>query len=43
MQDSCPYDWIRTLGDLEKLDFDVVLSGHGDVLRGKGRITLWQE
>jgi glyoxylase-like metal-dependent hydrolase (beta-lactamase superfamily II) len=43
MQDSYPYDWIRTLGDLEKLDFDVVLSGHGDVLHGKGQITLWQE
>lgn len=41
MGDSHPYDWIRTLEALQRLDFDVVLSGHGDVLRGKETVQLW--
>ncbi|HEX4934223.1 MAG TPA: MBL fold metallo-hydrolase, partial [Gemmatimonadaceae bacterium] len=43
MWDAYPYDWIRTLVELEKLDFDQVLSGHGDVMQGKGQLRLWRE
>lgn len=43
MEDSYPYDWIRTLAELEKLDFDYILSAHGDVLSGKNQIRLWRE
>lgn len=44
MRDSNPYDWIRTLDAVEKLDFDYVVPGHGtDVLRGKETFELWKE
>jgi len=43
MWDSYPYDWIKTLGELEKLDFDYILPGHGGVLSGKDQIRLWRE
>jgi glyoxylase-like metal-dependent hydrolase (beta-lactamase superfamily II) len=42
MGDAHPYDWIQTLEAAQRLDFDVVLSGHGDVLRGKDVFTLWR-
>ena len=42
MPDSHPYDWIRTLAAVEKLDFDRIISGHGDVLQGKRQVTLWK-
>ena len=42
MPDSHPYDWIRTLGAVEKLDFDRIISGHGDVMKGKRQVTLWK-
>ena len=42
MPDSHPYDWIRTLAVVEKLDFDRIISGHGDVLPGKRQVTLWK-
>jgi glyoxylase-like metal-dependent hydrolase (beta-lactamase superfamily II) len=42
MGDSHPYDWVRTLEAVERLDFDAVLSGHGDVLRGKDVFGLWR-
>ena len=42
MGDSHPYEWIDTLAAAERLDFDTVLSGHGDVLRGKDVFTLWR-
>ena len=38
MGDSHPYDWIETLAAAERLDFDRVLSGHGEVLRGQRRL-----
>jgi glyoxylase-like metal-dependent hydrolase (beta-lactamase superfamily II) len=41
--DSYPFDWVRTLEELEKLDFDVVLPGHCDALKGKETIRLWRE
>src|SRR5712664_768780 len=43
MGDSYPYDWIQTLGAAEKLDFNLVLGGHGDVMHGKLRFELWKQ
>ena len=43
MGDSYPYDWIRTLDAAEKLDFDRVIGGHGDVMVGKQQFELWKE
>jgi len=42
MGDSYPFDWIQTLDAVEKLDFDQVIGGHGDVMRGKERFELWK-
>jgi glyoxylase-like metal-dependent hydrolase (beta-lactamase superfamily II) len=42
MGDSYPYDWIKTLDAAEKLDFNSVLGGHGDVMNGKLRFELWK-
>ena len=43
MGDSYPYDWIKTLDAAEKLDFDSVIGGHGDVMHGKQRFELWKQ
>src|SRR6266513_2735141 len=43
MGDSYPYDWIRTLDVAEKLDFDYVIAGHGDVMRDKQKFELWKQ
>jgi glyoxylase-like metal-dependent hydrolase (beta-lactamase superfamily II) len=43
MGDSYPYEWIQTLDAAEKLDFDSVLGGHGDVMHGKVRFELWKQ
>jgi glyoxylase-like metal-dependent hydrolase (beta-lactamase superfamily II) len=43
MGDSYPYDWIQTLDAAEKLDFDQVLGGHGDVMQGKQKFELWKQ
>jgi cyclase len=43
MGDSYPYDWIKTLDVAEKLDFDYVIAGHGDVMRGKQTFDLWKQ
>ncbi len=42
MGDSYPYDWIETLDAAEKLDFDQVIGGHGDVMKGKQKFELWK-
>ncbi len=42
MSDSYPYDWIKTLATVEKLDIDYLVGGHGGVMRGKGQIELWR-
>ena len=42
MADGYPYDWIRTLEAVEKLDFDLALGGHGDMLRGKEAFGVWE-
>lgn len=38
-----PTEWVRTLEELEKLDFDYVIPGHGEVMRGKELFALWKE
>jgi len=43
MRDSYPYEWIQTLDAAEKLDFEYVIGGHGDVMRGKQRFELWKQ
>src|SRR5215470_2944061 len=43
MGDSYPYDRIRTLDAAEKLDFQHVIGGHGDVMRGKQKFELWKQ
>jgi len=43
MGDSYPYDWIKTLDVAEKLDFDYVIAGHGDVMRDKQTFELWKQ
>ncbi len=40
--DSYPQDWIKTLDELKKLDFDTVLSGHGPRFAGKQKIDAFQ-
>ncbi len=42
MGDGYPYDWIQTLANAEKLDFEWALGGHGDVMHGKGTFELWR-
>jgi cyclase len=43
MADSYPYEWIQTLDAAEKLEFDQVIGGHGDVMRGKEKFELWKQ
>lgn len=43
MGDSSPYDWIRALERMGKLDFDVIIGGHGDVMRGKDQFEMWKQ
>lgn len=42
MGDSYPYDWIQTLDAAERLDFQYVIGGHGDVMEGKEKFELWK-
>lgn len=37
-----PFEWVETLEKLGKLDFDYVIPGHGDVMKGKKRLELWR-
>jgi len=43
MNDGYPYDWIQTLDAAEKLDFQYVIGGHGDVIQGKEKFELWKQ
>jgi cyclase len=43
MADSYPYEWVTTLDKAEKLDFDQVLGGHGDVMHGTEKFELWKQ
>ena len=40
--DASPYDWIRTLDAAEKFDFDSIIGGHGEVMKGKQTFELWK-
>ena len=42
MPDCYPYEWIRNLDAVERMDFEKIISGHGDVLEGNGQVTLWK-
>lgn len=42
MGDAFFDEWVTTLGELKKLDFDVVLPGHGAPFHDKGLITAFQ-
>ena len=43
MNDSYPYDWIKTLKAAQLLDFEYALGGHGDVMRGKAMFQMWEQ
>jgi glyoxylase-like metal-dependent hydrolase (beta-lactamase superfamily II) len=36
-------DWIGAIDTAEKLDFELVIGGHGDVLHGKATFELWKQ
>jgi glyoxylase-like metal-dependent hydrolase (beta-lactamase superfamily II) len=36
-------DWIGAIDAAEKLDFESVIGGHGDVLHGKATFELWKQ
>ena len=41
--DVNPYDWIRTLDAVERLDFNMMVPGHGGVMKGKDGLRLWRD
>jgi len=43
MADSYPYEWIESLAKLDELDFEYVISGHGDVIKGKEHCRLCRD
>ncbi len=43
MADSYPYEWIHALEALRKLDFDTIISGHGDVMQGEAMILVYRD
>jgi glyoxylase-like metal-dependent hydrolase (beta-lactamase superfamily II) len=43
MNDSHPFDWIRTLKAVEQLDYEYSVGGHGDIMRGKTMNQMWQQ
>lgn len=36
-------DWIEAIDRVEKLDFESVIGGHGEVLHGKATFELWKQ
>jgi glyoxylase-like metal-dependent hydrolase (beta-lactamase superfamily II) len=38
-----PYEWIRTLDAVEHLDFEIIVPGHGGVMKGKDGLRLWRD
>jgi glyoxylase-like metal-dependent hydrolase (beta-lactamase superfamily II) len=42
MSDAFVNEWVTTLDELKKLDFDVVLPGHGEAFTDKSKIDYWQ-
>ncbi len=43
LADSYPFEWIRTLEAVERLDFNIIISGHGDVMHGKEMVTIYHD
>ena len=42
-KDSYFSDWIGAIDKAEKLDFESVIGGHGDVLHGKATFEVWKQ
>ena len=42
MGDAYFIEWIQTIEELKKLDFDTVLPGHGRAFQGKAKLDHWQ-
>jgi glyoxylase-like metal-dependent hydrolase (beta-lactamase superfamily II) len=42
MSDSYPEEWVTSLDELKKLDFDTVLPGHGEAFTDKSKIDYFQ-
>ncbi len=42
MSDSYPEEWVASLDELKKLDFDTVLPGHGDAFTDRSKIDYFQ-
>ena len=42
MSDAYVNEWVTTLDELKKLDFDTVLPGHGDAFTDKAKIDYFQ-
>ena len=42
MSDSYPLEWVSSLEELKKLDFDTVVPGHGEAYTDKARIDYFQ-
>jgi glyoxylase-like metal-dependent hydrolase (beta-lactamase superfamily II) len=42
MSDSYPEEWVASLDELKKLDFDTVLPGHGEAFTDKSKIDYFQ-
>ena len=40
MGDSYPYDWIKTLEKLGKLDYEYAVGGHGGIMHGKAQLLM---
>ena len=43
LSDSFPDEWVKSLDELKKLDFDTVLPGHGEAFTDKAKIGYWQD
>ena len=43
LSDSFPDEWVASLDELKKLDFDTVLPGHGDAYTDKAKIGYFQD
>jgi glyoxylase-like metal-dependent hydrolase (beta-lactamase superfamily II) len=42
LSDSFPEEWVASLDELKKLDFDTVLPGHGEAFTDKNKIDYYQ-
>jgi cyclase len=42
MSDAYVNEWVTTLDNLKKIDFETVLPGHGEAFTDKAKIDYWQ-